>query len=367
MLIENFITENPNWESILAEPPYCVKTTWDGEYFLLKYNQFASDFSNELVQQCRGSIFKMNQGKCVCVCRPFRKFFNSGEPQAACIDWDSARVLEKVDGSIMKVWYDNESWHLSTNGTINAFKAEIVDGLTFGEVFERAAGCTLDRFCTFLSPYYTYIFELTSPDTQVVIPYEDGIYWLATKDTQTERELNHRAGIQKMVKDVCKYDHHNLDECLQSAGRMGKDEEGFVVVDKYLNRVKIKSPEYLHLHHLVNNHTLSYRRLFDLAKEGKLDDLYANFPQHREKIDIVAKFLKHIYKLLAEDCVLVAGAADLSQKDFAELVADRANFSSFCFFNRKRGITPQNYIAQVVDSRYLADLLLEWQEEDKND
>ena len=57
MKIEQFMNENPNWREILAAEPYCIKVKEDSGYVLLEYNQLSSDMSNEIVQQCRGSIF----------------------------------------------------------------------------------------------------------------------------------------------------------------------------------------------------------------------------------------------------------------------------------------------------------------------
>ena len=77
-----------------------------------------SDFRLREVQEASGSIFKFVDGRAQYVCRPFDKFFNVGEVNAADIDWSTAQVREKVDGSLMKIWFDNGDWHLSTNGTL---------------------------------------------------------------------------------------------------------------------------------------------------------------------------------------------------------------------------------------------------------
>jgi hypothetical protein len=36
----------------------------------------------------------------------FKKFFNSEEGNAHKIDWNTAKVLEKLDGSLIQVYYD---------------------------------------------------------------------------------------------------------------------------------------------------------------------------------------------------------------------------------------------------------------------
>ena len=48
------------------------------------------------------------------------------KPQTA-FDWNTAKVQEKVDGSIVKLWFDHRlgKWQFSTNGVIRAEKAPL--------------------------------------------------------------------------------------------------------------------------------------------------------------------------------------------------------------------------------------------------
>ena len=137
--IGKFIAENKDWESILTNKPYCLKIQRDDQYVLFKYNQIESDFSNPIVKEARGIIFK--EGFCnYSVCYAFNKFFNYGETNAATINWNSATVTEKIDGSLIKLWYDNKQWHISTNGMIDAYKAYYsnIENANFGNLFEEA-------------------------------------------------------------------------------------------------------------------------------------------------------------------------------------------------------------------------------------
>src|SRR5580704_18173365 len=69
---------------------------------LFKYNQIDSPFSEQIVRECRGLILdEANDWKIVN--RSFDKFFNYGEGHAANIDWDSAKCLEKMDGSLIQM------------------------------------------------------------------------------------------------------------------------------------------------------------------------------------------------------------------------------------------------------------------------
>ena len=67
-----------------------------GSKILLKYSQIDSDMSLDEVQDARGLILERDTWKVLCL--TFRKFFNSAEGHAAKIDWNTAHVLEKMDG-----------------------------------------------------------------------------------------------------------------------------------------------------------------------------------------------------------------------------------------------------------------------------
>lgn len=265
----NFICTHKDWRELLSSPPCNIEIKEDGDYILLKYNQLESDFSILLVQECRGCIIKKDEiqldwtepPKYHFVCRPFDKFFNYGEEYAANIDWTTALVTEKVDGSLIKVWWDRDDfnkghWHVSTNGMIDAFKCNVADSdLTFGDLFFRIFDFKDDEdFQYFFSRFdkrCTYMFELTSPESKVVINYPDGLYLLAVRYNDNGNYTFWHFGevldllINPKIHNVKVYKLKTLSECLDAVSKMTMDEEGVVVRDKNNNRIKIKSPEYL--------------------------------------------------------------------------------------------------------------------------
>lgn len=68
---------------------------------------------------------------------------------------------------------------------------------------------------------------------------------------------------------------------------MTKDEEGFVVRDKYFHRIKIKSPEYLIAFGANNNNKITEKRIIRMLKNNTIDDFLAYCPQHKAKVDDV--------------------------------------------------------------------------------
>ena len=278
--IDNFINNTKDWETIITKKNVDIRK--DKDYILLKYDILA-DFSDDIVQQARGVIYRKENGKYICVCRPFDKFFNYQETNAVDVDWKSARVQEKIDGSIVKLWYDKFRWNWSTNGVIDAFNSDVNGFISFGELIQKADNYKDIDFDS-LDKDYTYMFELISPYNQVVIQYDKiHLYHIGTRNNITGEEINPYIGIEKPKE----YKLSSLDECIEAVNAMNDntmDQEGFVVVDDDYNRIKIKSPKYFMYHHMWNNGAISPKRIIGIIKEGNMEDAMEHFPVLTEDI-----------------------------------------------------------------------------------
>lgn len=98
--IQRIIKENPIiWEGSIEKAPYNIIVSRNEGYILFKYNQIESDFRQKIVRESRGIILDEHNDYKV-VCKAFDKFFNYGEELAAEINWDTAKIQEKLDGCL---------------------------------------------------------------------------------------------------------------------------------------------------------------------------------------------------------------------------------------------------------------------------
>jgi hypothetical protein len=310
MLLE-FISKNTNWKERLSKEPYNLRFNEKENLVLIKYNQLCSDFSNKIVQESRGCIIDINTKKYVC--RPFKKFFNIQEDNASIIDWSSARVQDKLDGSILKAWWYNGRWNISTNGMIDSHEAITTSNLySFYQLFLMAGGNDLPY--NMMNKDKTYIFELVSPFQKIVIPYKDSkLYHIGTINNETGQEFNEDIGVEKPKEFRC----NNEIEVLKATEKMPFTEEGYVVVDKYWNRVKVKSPEYIKAHRAVGG-CLTRNRILETILSGEQSEILSYFPEYtNDFIKIDNMLLKLINKIVNEIEVLMS-YKHLNRREFSE-------------------------------------------------
>lgn len=298
--LRDFIFSHENWEELLTTDPYNIKISRDGDYIMFKYNQLSSDFTIPLVREARGIIFRESDWKCVS--HAFNKFGNWGENYCPNIDWSTASVQEKVDGSLIKFWYD-KGWHISTNGTIDAFKAELNDVKypTFGALVKDAMPMSWGAWEETADPKCTYMFELVSSYNRVVIPYEETkLYFLGMRDMEDGREWNPEDSDMSYAFEMPKrYPLHSLEDVQKAANALPWNQEGYVVCDNNFNRVKIKSPQYVMAHYARNNGVVNTERLVQIVLDGEQKEFLAYASDYADELKKVEEAMYEIgYKAL---------------------------------------------------------------------
>ena len=297
----DYIKAHKNWEELLSQAPYFIKVSRDEMFgkrlVMLKYNQLDSDFNEPIVRECRGLIFDEDSLEPISV--PFFKFGNYGESYCPEIDWQSAVILEKRDGSLVKVVKLGKDYLISTNGCIDAFKAMMPDDVlcpykSYGELFMKAMG---DRL-SLLSEGKTYMFELTSPYNRIVVPYDDiEIALIGIRDNKSlQEELICDSELKDYFLLPKRYGFRTLEECIESAHSLPYSEEGYVVLDKHFNRVKIKSLAYVNVHHLRGEGAMSEKRILDIVRQNEAAEYLIYFPEYKELFDEYKRKVDDLYK-----------------------------------------------------------------------
>jgi hypothetical protein len=227
-----------------------------------------------------------------------------------------------VHNSLIKVVkFSSGEILVSTNGVIDAFKCELNSQIgcpyyNFGELFWEAIrnqmidyGYSLEDtdpvewLADKLIPNTTYMFELCSPYNRIIVPHkETKLYFHGWRDNISLNEMRFNICILAEIFGCPKiYNLKSLDECIAATQAMPWDEEGYVVVDKNFNRVKIKSPAYCATHHLKGNGVPSLSRCLEVFLANETNEILSYFPEFKSIFDEIAKkfndFSLHINSL----------------------------------------------------------------------
>lgn len=284
---------------------------------LLKYDQLSSPTLMGLpeMQDCRGLILEMDTWKVMSLA--FRKFFNAEEGNAAKIDWNTAHVLEKLDGTLIQVYWDwhKKEWFAGTTGTAEG-EGEVNNkmGTTFNDLFwntlETKYGLSKEVWNSTRMKKYCYVFELTTPYNIVVKPHaESSVTLLTVRDLETLDEKSYEellmVGKVTGLPVVKSFDLNAKDvgALLRTFEGMPWSEEGYVVVDANFNRIKIKNPAYVAVHGLKGK--TSEHNIMEIVVTNEIEEFAAVFPERKtelyrlkENYDILTQKLIDIWTIL---------------------------------------------------------------------
>lgn len=335
MKVKQLIADNPQWLDYLVNE-LKIDVVRDGDFVSLKYNQIESPMHDPIVQECRGMV--VNTATSKILAHGYNKFWNHGESLADPIDWSTARVLEKLDGSLMQMFWGwpgdtgpglpsatHDGWLVASSGTPLASgsfgdRADMTFGDAFWDLFTRfGMALPTGRYSD-----VTFMFELCDQPNRIVVKHDKPRLVLhGARNLITGQEL--RRDELKGIADTHNweiarsYAIRSIEECLAAAEALDPIQtEGFVVVDADFHRVKIKSPRYVILHHMKGAATP--RRAIELWQTGEAAELLAHFPEMAPQILPIHALLDSFAVNVVDTLGANMGAP--TRKDFAAAVKD---------------------------------------------
>lgn len=331
----------------LAEFGISVKKYPEG-LIVLNYSQIDSPKTHPFVVECRGLIIDEEFNV---VSRSFDRFFNYGENEST-FNPATAVLHEKVDGSLIKIYFYKDGWRVSTRGT--AYAESKVNGfdITFEDMTYKALNVDsrveFNQLCNkCLDESRTYIFEVTGVENRVVTRYSGYTLWfLGSRNNKSGKYYSdefipvaNRFGA--VLPKTFRF--NSVEECIETAKHLPDLQEGYVAYQDGVPVCKIKSPAYVAVHH-IRGEGLTPKRIAELVVINEQEEYLKYFPEDvahfTPYIEALAFQLKsaqhHYYKNMNIE----------NQKEFALSVKDMP-YSHLLFQARK---VKQDNIHKVFNS-----------------
>ena len=317
MQVQKFLREH-GLDKLESEFAIKVKK-YDEGLIVLNYNQIDSPKSHPIVVECRALILDHDFNV---VSRSFDRFFNLGEvPESQShIDMGQAVLHEKVDGSLIRIYFWNDKWRIATRGM--AFAESSMNGFdtTFRDLVLKALALTEEEFqyeCDHtLNMGVTYICEITSVENRCVKAYTGyTLHYLAARDNETFEFLDATEQAKLLGMRIPeKLSFASIDDCKEMVNNLKNLDEGYVLYQDGVPVCKIKSPAYCAVH-LLRGEGLNPKRISELVLTNEQEEYLSYFPEDRSFIqpymDKLANLLYDLTSAYAEHHKVE------SQKDFA--------------------------------------------------
>lgn len=342
---------DPVWAVSTLANALSIKVTFHSNepLVILNYNHIDSPKLHPIVRECRGLTLEL--GTWQIVARALSRFFNAGEclDEERLFDWSIFSCQEKLDGSLMLMYWYNGAWRTNTRGSFadGEINPKTPIGKTWSELFFQAINKPylkqLDKGCT-------YVFEFCSPYNKIIRRYDDIMLYLLTVIVNNEpyelisSECHAIASGLKVLRPRT-YDLNSFGDIRRWLASIDDATfEGVVVRDKHCRRLKIKNSRYVELHRIRGEHgdLFNPKRLMPFLlsdKPSDLKQLLEVFPETLPAVNQCNAVLEAAkLKLLS---VWREAKQIVSQKEFALYVLQRTQLHSILFEARKHGQDPE--------------------------
>ncbi len=226
---------------------------------------------NDINVLARGLILDVVKKEVVAT--PFPKFFNYGEhndngrtglPAIPDLPFET---FEKLDGSLIIIFFHNGRWKCSTKGSLSSDQAQ------WAEAF-------LQKHVVSLIPGKTYLCEGIYPANRIVVDYRDqeALRLLAIYNEDGSEVIHDELPIWMCGGIATPYPYDSISELLERAKELSGNEEGYVLRFSNGLRLKIKGEEYCRIHRMVAN--LTPLNVWHQMRDGEnLEEIRKGLPE----------------------------------------------------------------------------------------
>ena len=315
--------------------------------------QAYSDFSQKIPCECRGIILDESHNWEL-IALPFFKFFDCGDSHFKnIIDWDSAVIYDKIDGSIATLYYYQNKWNVASSScpdgsAMMCFKTpekKTTMEQLFWRIFEK------QKYKLPENTEFCYMFEVITKDHVIVVEYEEeNLILIGARNLKTLQEekpeiigekngWNHVKPIKKAIK---------LEDIFNEAQHIDSSkQEGFVVCDKFFNRIKVKSPEYLKKNWMFpicpSKHQMNERHILYIIRENEGENFVKYCPEWKIKYEEIKLKYDNLRENINNEYNLIKNIND--EKEFALMAKKYQN--SHALFALRRGYNLEEYFSSI--------------------
>ena len=136
------------------------------------------------------------------------------------------------------------------------------------------------------------------------------------------------------------YKCSDLEEVLSSVKKLTTEDEhfeGFVVQDWKGNRIKLKSPSYMHLFFIKGEGAFTEKKILKIILDEEDDDILAYFPEYKVDFDRIRRLLSIYITDIKKSLKEAENRLKLDRKEYAKWALEQMNPTVlFNFYDNKQ-------------------------------
>ena len=311
-LKENNISSYNSLKEYVEQDMFKLKVKEDKENADLAviFNDSNSNIENEFVRFFNGVIIDKNTLKIVCY--TFDKCMEDNVINKELFDTDM--IIQPVfEGTLIRVFYHNDRWNISTKKMINAFNAKWASEKSFGEMFNEIFGDYSEYSKVLPNTNYCYSFLMGHKENNIIKNDNNYIIHLNTIDLENNIEIDFQLNnesrnishINNYKSDIMNMNQESIENYINSLkNNISMNEIGYMFINKDGIRQKFIKNNYNEIRELWGNTNNRLFRYLHLRKNPDTLKKYLDtfsvdkqlFLTYETYLMNIATFILNIYR-----------------------------------------------------------------------
>lgn len=200
---------------------------------------------------------------------------------------ENLRVLEAYEGTLLRVFFYDNRWYISTCRKLDAFKSKWGSSKSFGELFEEIIQTPFEQFCKEQldeTKVYCYVLRTYSKNRIVCNGYESpSLFLIGTYDNGNFEEFNFEKCTVSLITKINSME--TLREYMSTVDPTKL--QGVILMNEKGECVKVMKHEYVEAFKLRGNQPNIILRYIELQQEGdgkKVETFFNMYQDHKDAI-----------------------------------------------------------------------------------
>ena len=216
---------------------------------------------------------------------------------------EQVRVLEAYEGTLLRVFFYDNKWYISTCRKLDAFKSKWGSNKSFGELFEDMIETPFEYFCKNTldeTKVYCYVIRTYNKNRIVCSGYEKPeLFLVGTYDNGDFDKFNFEKCNVPLVQDITTMDALKAHMEKIDPSKL----QGVILMNEKGECVKVMKHEYVEAFKLRGNQPNILLRYIELQQEGnpsKVETFFNMYPEQKEHIvaftDVIDDICYYVFR-----------------------------------------------------------------------
>ena len=284
LIVNNQLNSFNKIKNVFGVAPYHMNVKGNDERCIIISDNYRTPLNNIFVEMVDGCVIDPKNMKVICYFPHMKRRelqYQEDVKTDDIRDWDKTTVEELIDGTVIRLYYDNE-WKIATLRTMDAKNAYWLSEKSFKDLFLECCSLDFEK----LNKSHIYGFIICHPNNKIVTHYKDValVHIMTINKDNDFKTIEVDLGVIKPKKLI----FNNFEQMIQSCMKLQFYFPGYLLTDENGSNTKYIAPHYTHVKNLKGNLPNIEIRYLEMRNSSEfVNEFLIYFPEYTQIVQSI--------------------------------------------------------------------------------